>query len=234
MNKLYVCIYLLPLETSSHPPSIPPHWVITEHWAELHALYSSFLLASYFTHGSVYVYVCMYVYVCICVYMYVYVYVNATLSICPTLSFPLPGKSHGQRSLVGYSPWGHRIRHDWATSLSLSPSPAVSRRLFSISVSLFLPSEKAMAAHSSTLAWKISWTEEPGRLQSTGSLRVGHDWVTSLSLFTFMHWRRKRQPTPVFLPGESQGWRSLVGCRLWGRRVEHDWNNLAAAFLPCK
>ena len=41
--------------------------------------------------------------------------------------------------------------------------------------------EKAMAPHSSTLAWKIPWTEEPGRLQSMGSLRVGHDWVTSLS-----------------------------------------------------
>ena len=39
---------------------------------------------------------------------------------------------------------------------------------------------------------------------------------TSLSLFTFTHWRRKWQPTPVFLPGESQGRRSLVGCRLWG------------------
>ena len=38
----------------------------------------------------------------------------------------------------------------------------------------------------------------------------------SLSLFTFMHWRRKWQPTPVFLPGESQGRGSLVGCRLWG------------------
>ena len=54
-------------------------------------------------------------------------------------------------------------------------------------------------------------------LQSMGSLRVGHDWVTSLSLFTFTHWRRRRQPTPVFLPWESQGQRSLVGCRLWGR-----------------
>ena len=61
------------------------------------------------------------------------------------------------------------------------------------------------------------WTEEPGMLQSMRSLRVGHDWVTSLSLFTFMHWRRKRLPTPVFLPGESQGRGSLVGCRLWGR-----------------
>ena len=77
--------------------------------------------------------------------------------------------------------------------------------------------EKAMAPHSSTLAWKIPWMEEPGRLQSMGSLRVRHDWATSLSLFTFMHWRRKWQPTPVFLPGESQGWESLVGRRLWSR-----------------
>ena len=76
--------------------------------------------------------------------------------------------------------------------------------------------EKAMAPHSGTLAWKIPWTEEPGRLQSVGLLRVGHDWATSLSLFTFMHWRRKWQTTPVFLPGKSQGWGSLVGCRLWG------------------
>ena len=59
--------------------------------------------------------------------------------------------------------------------------------------------------------------EEPGRLQSMGSLGVGNDCVTSLSLFPFMNWRRKWQPTPVFLPGESQGWGSLVGCHLWGR-----------------
>ena len=69
-----------------------------------------------------------------------------------------------------------------------------------------------------TLAWKIPWMEEPGRLQSMGSLRVGHDWATSLWLFTFMLWRRKWQPTPVFLPGESQGRGSLVGCCLWGRK----------------
>ena len=66
----------------------------------------------------------------------------------------LPRKSHGWRSLVGCSPWGRWVRHDWVTSLSLS---------------------------------------------------------------TFMHWRRKWQPTPVFLPGESQGQRSLVGCSPWGR-----------------
>ena len=76
-----------------------------------------------------------------------------------------------------------------------------------------------MAPHSSTLAWKITWTEEPGRLQSMGLRRVGHDGMTWLSLFTFMRWRRKWQPTPVFLPGESQGRGSLVGCRLWRRTV---------------
>ena len=75
--------------------------------------------------------------------------------------------------------------------------------------------EKAMAPHSSTLAWKIPWTEEPDGLQSMGSRRVGRNRATSLSLFTFMHWRRKWQPTPVFLPGESQGqgawWAAVYG-----------------------
>ena len=84
-------------------------------------------------------------------------------------------------------------------------------------ISLVEKAEKAMALHSSTLAWKIPWAEEPAGLQSTGSLRVGHNLATSLSLFPFMHWRRKWQPTPVFLPGGSQGRGSLVGCRLWGR-----------------
>ena len=64
--------------------------------------------------------------------------------------------------------------------------------------------------------WLIPGTEEPGGLPSMASHRVKHYWVTSLSLLTFMHWRRKWQPTPVFLPGESQGRGSLVGCRLWG------------------
>ena len=85
-----------------------------------------------------------------------------------------------------------------------------------------------MAPHSSTLAWKIPWMEEPGRLPSMRSLRVVHDWVTSLSLFTFIHWRRKWQPTPVFLPGESQGepgGRPSMGLH----RVGHDWSDLAAA-----
>ena len=74
-----------------------------------------------------------------------------------------------------------------------------------------------MATHSSVLAWRIPGTGEPGGLQSMGLRRVRRDCATSLSLFTFMHWRRKWQPTPAFLPGESQGRGSLVGCRLWGR-----------------
>ena len=113
---------------------------------------------------------------------------------------------HGQRSPAGYGPQS-RIKLD-TTEQHL---------LFTwIRAGSFFLSEKTMAPHSSTLAWKIPWTEEPGRLQSMRSLRVGHDWATSLLLFTFMHWRRKWQPTPMFLPGESQGRGSLVGCRLWG------------------
>ena len=184
----------------------------------------------------------------------------------------LPGKSHGRRSLVGYSPWG-RKESDMTEQLHFSmlrayTYPVISLQSFlggntekaryligtakshtkavsllgiekKISTAIkigihphshytvnqnllntyYLPefAEKAMAPHSSTLAWKIPWTEEPGGLQSMRLLRVGHNWATSLSLFTFMHWRRKWQPAPVFLPGESQGRRTLVGCCLCGR-----------------
>jgi len=87
-----------------------------------------------------------------------------------------------------------------------------------------------MAHHSSTLAWKIPWTEEPGRLQSLGSLGVGHDWVTSLSLFTSKHWRRKWQPTPVFLPWRIPGTGEPGELPSIGlHRVRHDWSDLAAA-----
>ena len=89
--------------------------------------------------------------------------------------------------------------------------------------------EKAMAPHSSTLAWKIPWMEEPGRLQSMGSWRVGHHWATSLSLFTFLHWRRKWQPTSVFLPGESQGLEPGGLLSVGLHRVGHYWSDLAAA-----
>ena len=91
-----------------------------------------------------------------------------------------------------------------------------------------------MAPHSSTLAWKIPWMEEPDRLQSMGSLTVRHNWVTSLSLFTFMHWRRKCQPTSLFLPGESHGLGEPGGLPSMGsHRVRHNWSDLPEA-APAK
>ena len=85
-----------------------------------------------------------------------------------------------------------------------------------------------MAAHSSTLAWQIPWMEEPDRLQSMGSWRIRHDWATSLSLFTFMHWRRKWQYSSVLawrIPGMGEpGGLPSMG----SHRVGHDWSDLAA------
>ena len=91
-------------------------------------------------------------------------------------------------------------------------------------------SEKAMAPYSRTLAWKIPWMEEPGRLQSMGSWRVGHDWASSLSLFIFLHWRRKWQPTPVSLSGESPSGKPRGLPSMGSHRVGHDWSNLARCF----
>ena len=98
--------------------------------------------------------------------------------------------------------------------------------------------EKAMAPHSSPLAWKIPWMEEPGKLQSMGLLRVIHDWATSLSLFTFMRLRRKCQPTPMFLPGESQGrgawWAAVCGVAqswTWLKQLSHSSSYLMTRIL---
>ena len=107
------------------------------------------------------------------------------------------------------------------------------------------PLEEGMATHTSILVWKIPWTEEPGRLYPIGSWRVGHDWSQLTHIHTHRQtgfpggsevkasawnagdpgpdpwirkipWRRKWQPTPVILPGESHGGRSLVGYSPWG------------------
>ena len=91
----------------------------------------------------------------------------------------------------------HALGHHWLSNIFI----------YLFNSSLLNVLEKEMATHSRTLAWKLPWTEEPGRLQSMGSL----------SNFTFTHWRRKWQPIRLFLPGESQGRGSLGGCRLWGR-----------------
>ena len=113
--------------------------------------------------------------------------------------------------------------------------------------------EKAVAPHSSTLAWKLPWTEEPGGLQSMGSLQVGHDWATSLSLFTFMPFltlcgceMASHYGFDLHFPkdwcGEGSGNPLQCSClenprdgRAWwaavkgSHRVGHDWSDLAAA-----
>ena len=88
-----------------------------------------------------------------------------------------------------------------------------------------------------SIAWQIPWTEEPGRLQSMGSLRVGQDWATSISLFTFhFHALEKEMATLSSVlawripgTGESGGLPSMGS-----HRVRHYWSNLAAAaFVFC-
>ena len=137
---------------------------------------------------------------------------------CPTLRDPMdcspPGSSAHGIFQARVLEWGAIAFSEPVLSFSNFPQQlSLKSRLNTTCYVNIL--EKPMATHSSTLAWKIPWMEEPGGLQS---LRVGHDWATSLSLFTFMHGRRKWQPTLVFLPGESQGRWSLVGrgCHLWG------------------
>ena len=92
------------------------------------------------------------------------------------------------------------------------------------------PLEEGTATHSSTLAWRISWTEEHGGLLSTGCKESGtterlhfhfHSLEETLILGKTEGWRRKWQPLLVFLPGESHGQRSLVGYSPWGCKEEH-------------
>ena len=109
----------------------------------------------------------------------------------------LPGKSHGQRSLVGCSPWGHKEldmteRLHFHFSLSRIGEGNGNPLQCSCLENLMNGGAWWAAVHGAAKSW------------------------TRLSGFTFTHWRRKCQPTPVFLPGESQGRGSLVGCHLWG------------------
>ena len=97
---------------------------------------------------------------------------------------------------AGYSPWGHKESDTtaWLTLIKCKQSlVAQTVKYLSTMWETWVRSlgqedrlEKEMAIHSSTIAWKIPWTEEPGRLQSMGSQRDGHDWTTSLSLFTMI------------------------------------------------
>ena len=100
--------------------------------------------------------------------------------------------------------WLSTQAHTWTSCLVCFSIECVTRHFYSVVYFSFREGSGNPLQH--------SCLENPME-----SLRVRQDWATSLSLFTFMHWRRKWQPTPVFLPGESQGLGRLVGCHLWGR-----------------
>ena len=134
-------------------------------------------------------------------------------------------------SFMSYSLRPHESQHDRPPCPSPPPRvysntcplsqwchPTISSSVIPFSSSQITSRYKSKEGNGTPLQYSClenPWTEEPGRLQSMGSLGVRHDWATSLSLFTFMHWRRKWQPTPVFLPGASQGrgawWASVYG-----------------------
>jgi len=94
----------------------------------------------------------------------------------------------------------------------------------------FSQNKRAMAPHSSTVAWKIPWMEEPGRLQSMGSKRVGHDWATSLSLSNFhFHALEKEMATHSSVLAWRIPWTEKPGRlqSMGSHRVGHDWSDLA-------
>ena len=130
----------------------------------------------------------------------------------PITSWQIGGET--VETVVDFIFWGSKITADGDCSHEIKRRVLLGRKVMTNLDSIIREGD-GTPLH--TLAWKIPWMEEPGGSQSMGSRRVGQDSATSLSLFTFLHWRRQWQPTPVFLPGESQGRGSLVGCRLWGR-----------------
>jgi len=91
-----------------------------------------------------------------------------------------------------------------------------------------------MAPHSSILAWKIPWTEKPGRLQSMGSQRVRHDWATSLFTFHFHALEKEMATHSSVLAWRISGMGEPGGLpSLGSHRVGHNWSELAAASAAC-
>ena len=159
--------------------------------------------------------------------MWIFFYYFLSIVDCSIVSFRYIAKSFSKCLCMCVCVCVYMYIHIRLFSVSLSQDTEYSFLCSTIGPCL---SFLYIVVYISTLAWKIPWMVEPGRLRSMGSLRVGHDWATSLSLFTFTHWRRKWQRAPVFLPGESQGRGNLVGfCLMVLHRVGHAWSDLAAA-----
>ena len=122
------------------------------------------------------------------------------------------GDGEGQGSLACCSPWGHKesdrteqLNSNNNCILGTSQVAQMVKHLPAMwevwvwSLGWEDPLEKEMATHSSILAWKIPLTEEPGRLQSMGSQRVGHDWVTSLHLHTCCYLKQPFKVSRLFI-----------------------------------
>ena len=113
------------------------------------------------------------------------------------------------------------------TGLQGTPCKSLELLLLNLLLSIIL--EKAMAPHSSTLAWKIPWMEEPDRLQSMGSLRVGHNWATSLHFSLSCIGGGNGNPLQCSClenPRDGGAWWAAV---YGSHRVGHDWSDLAVA-----
>ena len=153
------------------------------------------------------------------------IYVNKTICMVICLSTRF-------KSIVLWPGMNHRVpRLSKMPLMGEGPGAILSFKTFLSFINRLL--EKAMAAHSSTLAWKIPWAEEPGRLQSMRSLGVGHDWASSLSLYTFtfhFHALEKEMAThSSVLAWRIPGMGEPGGLPSMGsHRVEHDWSDLAA------
>ena len=109
--------------------------------------------------------------------------------------------------------YGYTQKNNFILKFILHINEKVYHKLSQLSI----VSEKATEPHSSTPAWKIPWMEEPGRLQSMGSLRVRHDWVTSPFTFHFHALEKEMATHSSILACRIPGTGEPGGCRLWGR-----------------
>ena len=124
----------------------------------------------------------------------------------------LPGKSHGRRSLVGCSPWGHE-------------ESDTTERLH------FHALEKEMAIHSSVLAWRIPGTAEPGGLTSVGSHRVRHDWSDAAAAAWKLSLEFCGNPAVKTMHFHCRGAGSIPG---WGTKIpQATWHEVKWKSLSC-
>ena len=120
---------------------------------------------------------------------------------------------------------GEQVPHLWAPSADKGQAAWSAHIQWAFARPCGEGQRRQWQIHSSTLAWKIPWMEEPGRLQSMGSLRVGHDWATSLSRIGEGN-GNPLQYSCLENPRDGGAWWAAV---MGSHRVGHNWSDLAAA-----